>query len=133
MAYFQDKTEPRVCSLSLTIKDLKTSGKNVHHHQPLHKQSTPTSLCCRNTYLSSQLRQGWMGQVSCNTGSVSNARKHRLALASVPCSSHNFFFLFLTLGKLGTKHRRCPEPQMASFVPSHWSVSKLVRAVLSMI
>lgn len=94
MAYFQDKTEPRICSLSLTIKDLKTSGKNMHHHQPSHKQSTPTLLHCRKTYPSSQLPQGWMGQVSCNTGSVSNIWKYRLALVSVPFSSHNFSFFW---------------------------------------
>lgn len=101
MAYFQDKTEPRVCSLSLTIKDLKTSGKNVHHHQPLHKQSTPTLLCCRNTYLSSQLRQGWMGQVSCNTGSVSSAWKHRLGIGVSPLFIPYFFPFFDTRKSLG--------------------------------
>jgi len=99
MAYFQDKTEPAICSL--TIKDLKTSGKNMHHRQPSHKQSTPTFLGCRKTYLSSQLPQGWMGQVACNTGNISNMWKTQAGVDVSPPSILYFFF-FLTVGELRT-------------------------------
>lgn len=93
MAYFQDKTEPGICSLSLAIKDLKPSGKSMYHHQPARKQSTPRLVRYRTTYLSSQLPQDGIGQVSCNTGSRSNISKYRLTLGSAPFSSHTFEML----------------------------------------